>query len=253
MEPLLGSGALERVAREDVMLAFDFDGTLCPIVDDPAQATLPARTRGLLARTAQLYPCVVVSGRTEQDVQARLGGLSIWYAVGNQCLDEPPDVERRFTAVRGWVPRLRASVEAIPGVHVEDKGVSLAIHYRAAADARQACKSIRLAARLLEQVRIVAGKKAVHLFPADGPAKRTALARLRARTGCDRALYFGDDGTDEEAFADAASVIGVRIGASSASAAAYFLRNQSEIDEVLERLVALRAPKRVAPERRRRR
>jgi trehalose 6-phosphate phosphatase len=253
MEPLLGSAELERIARGDVMLAFDFDGTLSPIVDDPSRAALRPQTRRLIAHAAQLYPCVVVSGRAEQDVQEKLSGITVWYAVGNGCLDEPEEIDGRFRTVRGWIPRLLEAVEPLPGVVVEDKGVSLAIHYRAAADAKQARKSIREAARLLEQVRIVSGKKALHLLPLGGAAKRAALERLRAKVGCDRVLYFGDDGTDEEVFAARPTVTGIRIGESATSAAAYFLRDQLEIDDILARLVALRAPRTPIPERRRRR
>jgi trehalose 6-phosphate phosphatase len=251
MQPLLGSDALERLTSGDVLVAFDYDGTLSPIVDRPEEATLRPQTRRLLARTAQLYPCVVISGRAEEDVQAKLSGVTVWYAVGNECLDDPTEIERRFRAVRRWVPRLRAAIGALPGVVIEDKGVSLAIHYRAAADAEQAAQAIREAAQALRRVRIVAGKQALHFLPMDGAAKRIALERVRARVGCEHALYFGDDGTDEEAFAAGGCVTGVRVGPSPSSSAPYYLRDQSEIDDVLERLVALRAPKPCVLERRR--
>jgi len=73
------------------------------------------------------------------------------------------------------------------------------------------------------------------------------------KVGCAHALYFSDDGTDEEVFAAGPAVTGVRIGHSQASAASFFLRDQEEIDSALERLIALRAPREIAPERRRRR
>jgi trehalose 6-phosphate phosphatase len=252
MEPLLGSVELERLARKDVLLAFDFDGTLAPIVDDPARAALRPTTRHLLAQAAQLYPCAVISGRAERQVRELLAGVTVWYAVGNWCLDDPELVEQRFQAVRGWLGPLRDRLDGIRGVAIEDKGVSLAIHYRAAADGEQARDAIREAARLVERVRIVCGKEALHLLPEGASDKASVLDRLRAQVGCELALYVGDDGTDETAFAAGPSVIGVRVGSSETSAARFYLRGQKEIDDLLESLVALRARKTVPPERRRR-
>ena len=54
---------LAQLAWSNVLLGFDYDGTLAPIVADPARAELRADTRRLLTRLAELYPCVVVSGR----------------------------------------------------------------------------------------------------------------------------------------------------------------------------------------------
>jgi hypothetical protein len=67
--------ALRRLARGRVLLAFDFDGTLAPIVADPARAHLRPRTRRLLADVARKYPCVVISGRRRADVVGRLAGI----------------------------------------------------------------------------------------------------------------------------------------------------------------------------------
>ncbi|HYV65298.1 MAG TPA: trehalose-phosphatase [Myxococcales bacterium] len=252
MEPLLGSAELARIARVDSLLAFDFDGTLAPIVDDPAQAALRPSTRRLLAQVAQLYPCAVISGRTETQVRELLAGVTVWYTVGNWSLDDPEIIEQRFGAVRCWLGPLRERLQHLAGVSIEDKGVSLAIHYRAAADGGQARDAIREAAALLERVRIVCGKQAIHLFPEGASDKASVLDRLQAQLGCEVALYVGDDGTDERAFAAGPSVIGVRVGASHESAARFYLRGQEEVDDLLELLVALRARKTLPPERRRR-
>src|SRR2546423_15552411 len=89
--------------------------------------------------------------------------------------------------------------------------------------------------------------------PRDGTAARIGRAdRLRAQVGCELALYVGDDGTDERAFAAGPAVVGVRVGSPGNSAARFYLRGQEEIDDLLESLVALRARKTIPPERRRR-
>src|SRR5215467_6114227 len=87
-------------------------------------------------------------------------------------------------AVRCWLGPLRERLQHLAGVSIEDKGVSLAIHYRAAADGGQARDAIREAAGLLERVRIVCGKQATHLFPEGASDKASVLDRLQAQLGC---------------------------------------------------------------------
>ena len=60
---------LEQFAWSNVLLAFDFDGTLAPIVDDPERACMRAKTRRQLEQAAELYPTIVISGRSQEDAQ----------------------------------------------------------------------------------------------------------------------------------------------------------------------------------------
>ena len=80
----------------------------------------------------------------------------------------------------------------------------------------------------------------MNLLPA-GANKGAAVDRVRRQLGCELALYVGDDGTDEDAFAAGPSVLGVRVGPSADTAARYCLRDQDQVDELLERLFSLRA------------
>jgi trehalose 6-phosphate phosphatase len=260
MEPVLESELLSAVAAADVLVAFDFDGTLAPLVDDPAQAALRSGTRHLLAELAQRYPCAVISGRTEEQVRRLLGGVTVWYVVGNDYLARPEAADRSCRTVTGWIPALRRDLcrfESISrtrrgppaagrspeaAVWIEDKGASLAIHYRHAPHRRKAVEAILSAAAALDDVRVIQGKQVVNLVPAGASDKGAALERLRLQLGCDLALYVGDDATDEDAFSAGPHVVGVRIGHSSSSAARYFLDRQRDVDALLERLVALRRP-----------
>jgi trehalose 6-phosphate phosphatase len=78
-----------------------------------------------------------------------------------------------------------------------------------------------------------------------------ALERERDRLGCDTALFVGDDDTDEDVFAldRPGRLLGIRVGRTPASQAPYCLRDQREIDDLLDRLIALRrdAPARPRP------
>src|ERR1035441_6032607 len=74
---------LARLALNRTLCAFDFDGTLSPIVEHPAQASMRDRTRILLDRLAALYPCVVISGRSRADLLGRLGSVKLASVIGN--------------------------------------------------------------------------------------------------------------------------------------------------------------------------
>src|SRR4051794_20939294 len=73
---------IAQLAWSNVLLAFDFDGTLSPIVTIPEQARMRARTRRLFGLVSQRYPCVVISGRAAADVAARLGDANVRAVVG---------------------------------------------------------------------------------------------------------------------------------------------------------------------------
>ena len=78
---------LEEFTHSNVLLAFDFDGTLAPIVQDPARARMRPQTRRLLGAVARRYPCVVISGRARHDVLKRVGSVPVWQVSGNHGLE----------------------------------------------------------------------------------------------------------------------------------------------------------------------
>ena len=130
----------------------------------------------------------------------------------------------------------------MPGVWIEDKGISLAVHYRHQPDKRAARRRILRAVQSMEGVRVVGGKQVINLVPAGATHKGHALAAARDRLKCDWILYVGDDDNDEEAFALDGNTVPVLVGRRRASKARYYMRNQSEIDQLLEALIALRGP-----------
>ncbi len=79
----------------------------------------------------------------------------------------------------------------------------------------------------------------VNLLPTDAPHKGIALERARTRFACDTAIYVGDDETDEDVFAldQPGRLLTIRVGQKRESLASYFLRNQGEIDRLLETLL----------------
>ncbi len=235
-------------APAPVLLAFDYDGVLAPLVRDPHGAWMRPATRRLLAQVARRYPVAVVSGRAWRDV-ARFVGPAVQTIVGNHGfeLGRPVPVPAAVVrTVRGWRRRLEVALDGTPGIHFEDKRSTLAIHYGLSRAWRRAERAVYEAANALEGTRLIPGKKVLNVLPHDFPSKGDAVRMLLARLGCEAALYAGDDVTDEDAFAVGAPLVfGVHVG-KGPSLAPWCLRTQEDVDALLARLIELRpsAPRR---------
>lgn len=231
---------LEAFACSNMLLALDFDGTLAPIVPVPSRAALRATTRQLLRQVTRRRPSVVISGRARSDVRRRLRRTGVAEVIGNHGLEPSSATSSARRVVRRWLPLLRQRLGEARGVTVEDKGFSIAVHYRNAWRPATARAQVMEAVGGLEGVRVVGGKRVVNLLPAGAPHKGRALEAARERFACDTALYVGDDETDEDVFTldQPGRLLAVRVGRSRRSAAGYYIRNQREIDSLLGALLA---------------
>jgi trehalose 6-phosphate phosphatase len=229
-----------------VLLAFDYDGVLAPLVRKPGGAAMRRRTRSLLVRLARLYPVAVVSGRAWKDTH-RLSEGVVPHVVGNhgfELLRPLPVPSATLRAVRAWRRQLEAELVGVPGLHFEDKRSTLAIHYGLLPSWRRAEKAVYAAANRLEGTRLVPGKKVLNVLPHDFPNKGDAIRALLARLGLGAALYAGDDVTDEDAFRlGAPLLLGIHVGPGP-SLAPWRLTGQDRTDELLDSLVRLRQPRR---------
>jgi trehalose 6-phosphate phosphatase len=237
---------LETFAWSNVLLAFDYDGTLAPLVDAPAHATMRASTRRLLRRASRLYPIVVITGRAKADAVGRLRNIEVCRVVGNHGAEPSPNGEAMRRRVRLWLPLLKARLSRRQGVVVEDKGYSVAVHYRQARERNSTRRAVLTAVRSLKDVRVVGGKLVVNVLVPEAPHKGLALERERSHFACDTVIYVGDDITDEDVFEldRPGQLLSIRVGRKRTSAAPYYIRNQAEIDRLLETLVALRGGRR---------
>lgn len=227
---------LARFLAARVLLAFDFDGTLAPIVADRATARMRRRTVRLLADVCALYPCAVISGRHPADLLARLEGAPVRHAIGNHGIEPGTVTPGLVTEIAAARRSLEEALAAHEGVSIEDKTYSLAVHYRHAPDRRHARGAIAQAlTRLRGALRVSAGKLVYDVVGAYAPHKGTALERLSAAEGAEASVYVGDDATDEDVFrnADPTRVLPIRVGRSRTSAARYYVRDQRELDVLL--------------------
>ncbi|HUF12508.1 MAG TPA: trehalose-phosphatase [Longimicrobiales bacterium] len=206
---------LERSARGRLLLALDFDGTLAPIVPGPEQATiLPAAGDALRALADRADTVVaIVSGRGLEDVRARVREVRAFFAGNHGFEIEGPGVRHRIEAaerlrpeLRALTERLRAELEHIEGAEIEDKGITLSVHYRRVDDPELAEQVRQTTVREAERsgLRATHGKRVVELRPpVDWHKGRAVEFLIDTLAGDDDGLYpvfIGDDVTDEDAF-----------------------------------------------------
>lgn len=240
-----GEADLAALMARHPLLAFDFDGTLAPIVALPQQARVPTATLRRLRQLVQRLPVAVISGRSLADLHARLG-FEPAHVVGNHGAEDASEPAGRAATLDGLRERLRGAAVELQrcGVSIEDKGASLALHYRLAADRSIARAAIeRLLSPPPPQLHVFGGKMVTNVVPAGADDKAAALRRLVERTGAGSVLYLGDDVNDESVFAaDEASWLSVRVGVHRASAARYFIAGPREVPRLLDRILALSEP-----------
>jgi trehalose 6-phosphate phosphatase len=233
-----------------IVLLLDFDGTLAPIVDRPEQAAMPAATRAALGRLMALpgVEVAVVSGRGLADVRERAAIPGIAYA-GNHGMEIEgaglhrmhPDALAARPALADAARRIEPALAAIPGAFLEDKGMTLSIHFRQSPPERHADVRAAVEQGVREDLRITAGKMVLEVRPRvewdKGKAVLFLLDQMRPPENAP-VLYLGDDRTDEDAFA---AVEGILIGDPSAETAARsYLRDPAEVGALFNEFLTQR-------------
>ena len=243
-----GEQALQAVMRLRPLLAFDFDGTLAPIVARPDEARVPESVSRGLAALAQGLPVAVITGRSVADVRPRLGFEPL-YVIGNHGAEDPgqPGGARASPALDALRQRIAAHAPELTaaGVTVEDKRYSIALHYRLAADAGAALVCIEaLLCGIEPALRRFGGKCVVNVLAEGLPDKGDALAALVERSSVSAAVFVGDDVNDEAVFLRAEPPsLTIRIGDDDPlSRAMYFLDSEAQLVHVLNRMLALLVP-----------
>jgi trehalose 6-phosphate phosphatase len=234
---------LAAFVERRVLLAFDFDGTLAPLVASRVGARMRPRTRRLFARLCLAYPCAVISGRSRSDLSRRLGASTPANVVGNHGIEPDAGTPQLAESTRQAAVLLGAALLGRPGIEIENKWFSLSIHYRHSRDRTGSEAAILDAvSRLPFPMRAVRGKCVVNVVPFGAPHKGDALLAMSSSSGTECAVFVGDDVTDEDIFAldRPGQLMSIRVGFSRRSAAGYFLRTQLEIDDLLAFLCRLR-------------
>ncbi len=191
-------------------LITDVDGTLSPIADRPESARVAPETRGVLRRLARRLALLsAVSGRPVVQL-ARMVGVAEMVYVGNHGLEwREGGRPRVLPQAQPYLPAVEAAMEwlkrrlTLPGVLVEDKGITGAVHYRLSPEPESARRAILEAIAqcpAARGLRIVQGRKVVEIRPPVRADKGAAVEELVRRFRLQGVLYLGDDTTDLDAF-----------------------------------------------------
>ena len=134
-----------------------------------------------------------------------------------------------------------ARLAGVEGVTIEDKTYSLTLHFRRAKRKDLARRAVTDAVRLLRGARVIGGSEAFNVVPRGAPHKGQALERARRLLACDKAIYVGDDETDEDAFAAGRSDRLLSVGSATPAVARHLpAQGPAQIDRFLRPLLALR-------------
>lgn len=245
-ESLFSSGlvALARYVAPGTLFAFDLDGTLAPIVDDFDAAKVDEHMRAALVRLADLANVAVVTGRSRKDALAILG-FEPHLLVGNHGAEWPSGyTSRGWKHVHSslkWREQLHQKLFGIQGIEIEFKGESISLHYRKSEDPEQAVALLTAEIEKLDPTpRIIGGKFVINLLPMEAFTKGKALLAAMDIFKANRAIYVGDDVTDEEIFQlNGVDLLGIHIGDGAQTAAPYYLSKQSELLGVLNSIVGI--------------
>lgn len=246
---------LDIVDRKKIAVFLDYDGTLTPIVVDPEKAVLSNSMQEALQDLALHCTVAIVSGRDLRDVQHMVGIDGLVYAGSHGFeISGLGDGKEIFRKGEEYLPdldqaerRLKEWLREIPGVRLERKRFSIAVHFRQVQDLGvQAIASvIDDVMRDFPRLRKTHGKKIFELQPDIEWNKGKALYRILDALGMEPSefvsFYLGDDVTDEDAF-EAIREEGIGIVVSNDprdSKARYFLRDPGEVEAFLKILISI--------------
>ena len=240
-----GRLALRALANRPILYAFDFDGTLAGISHDRDTVKLSQSIHEGLSELAKRIPCAIVSGRALSDLVSRVDGV-VPHLIGNHGLESPltapATLIRAEHICKGWMKRLGTDfIQPLKnyGAEVEDKRYTLTLHYRGTDEpARVRMGLVLLLDQLTPAPRLIFGKASVNVLPqgedGKGPAALALMRHLR-QTGL---FFIGDDETDEDVFTLSEGLaMGVRVGQHSESRAQYYVKDQGEIEDVIQVLL----------------
>ena len=244
----------------------DYDGTLTPIVDRPQDALISESMQRAVRDLAERATVCVVSGRDRRVVQELMGldnlvvagshGFDIWSPEEGRIQHE---MGSEFGGVLDEVKRrLSEEVKPIEGSLVEPKSASVAVHYRLVSeDERPKVKQVveTLLEEHPDELKVTPGKMVYEIQPKIDWNKGKAVLYLIEALELDREdvvpMYFGDDVTDEDAFAalseapagDSSRGIGVFVGHADdpevggrTTSADYVLHSVEEVERFLDAL-----------------
>lgn len=231
----------------------DYDGTLTPIVERPELAVLSEEMRETIRCLSEKATLAVVSGRMREDVEKLVGIKNLLYA-GSHGFDilgpgvslVEPRAEKAIPLITKIIKFLHTALSDIPGILIEEKKFSSAVHYRLVEE-EYLPRIKETVDRVIKDnplLRLMSGKKVFEILPAiawdKGRAVRWIMQALNISWNDASVVYIGDDTTDEDAF----RVVRTRgtailvCGQEKESAADFKLSSSGEVKKLFEEIIA---------------
>jgi len=233
-----------------VYLFLDYDGTLTPIRKLPSSAVLSGSMKNLLSELNNQpnIKVIIVTGRSYSDFKKLSGLKNITIASNHGFHINSEKINWRHPAIKKILPvfqdvtlLLKKSLKQFPSTVIEDKGITVSVHYRNVKN--KFVPSIKetvlyILERYSQKLKITYGKKVIEIKPAvewnKGLAVLKILKLFRLKTSNSTMIYIGDDTTDEDAFKILRNkAITVHVGNSSETNAEYIVKNTREVQSVL--------------------
>lgn len=227
----------------------DYDGTLTPLVPDPKAARIGSEERSVLRSLSRKMPVAIVSGRDLSELARLVSVEGLIYSGNHGWEIEGPGVkrfqrrldERTQRSLEQAFAALERTMPDFPGVFLERKRYSIAVHTRSAGSeaVRDAAVAEAGKAAALDGLRLTSGKEIAELRPTvlwdKGRAVEYVLESLSPKPV---PLYIGDDRTDEDAFRVVAhrQGVGVVVGRPVNTGAAFSVADPREVLALLHGL-----------------
>jgi trehalose-phosphatase len=234
---------IKNFLHKGSILLFDYDGTLSPIVKNPHAAKVPKTSLKYLKRLQKNHPIFVLTGRSVRDTQMRLPNEFHNNILGNHGIESSflsNKLKKKLPViVDQW--HLAFSDLSIRGLYIENKKLSLSIHYRRSANKKKAQELIQKTIDSLSpKPRVFHGKEIYNLLPNINWNKGTVSKKILKQYSNQKAIFIGDDVNDEDVFEIKSSyLLGIRVGRSKKSKAQIYLKNQKEMSSFLEYLIEM--------------
>jgi trehalose-phosphatase len=244
---------IERILRRPgrVLIASDFDGTLCPLIDRPAEAELSPSTLKTVQQALACYRVTfaVITGRALTDIERRFPAGAIF--AGNHGLEiTGGGLHFEHEGARNLRPLIAEACEALqgaslpwPAAWVEHKGLTGTLHFRKVKTAYR--ETLLFAARRTlgtfgARIAMRAGRDALEIRPRVDWDKGSAVRYIYEQAGpFDSCVCLGDDRTDESMFRAACCDVSVRAGSSRVTAAEFCLSGWTDAAQLLSHIVAV--------------
>lgn len=251
---------LERVrVAQKILIFLDYDGTLVPIQPSPELARLSPERKKLLFALVRLpkFKVGILTGRSLPDIRKAAGLSNLFYAANYGLKIETPqkswvhpEAQKRSLAIKKMLPLLRRMASGFRGVRIEDKALTVAVHFRQYQGRPELLerKLVKIIGGRPGQFRLTTGKKIFEVYPAVKWDKGKSLLKAEKMLGFRRkplVIFIGDDRADEEAFRQMGSKdISVAVGRREKTAARYFCKSSVEVVRFLKLLLKAGAERR---------